>query len=60
MLGQPIKVCFPIVGDEVGGCHISALKLISNLVRSKTDPLIVLKKSDGVLAEDTRREGMNL
>lgn len=59
MPGQLIKVCFPFVGDGVGGSHISALKLISNLDRSKIDPLIVLHQSDGVLAEYIRREGMS-
>ena len=59
MSGQPIKVCFPFIGDEVGGSHISALKLISNLDRSKIDPLIVLHQSNGVLAEYIRQEGLS-
>lgn len=59
MSGQPIKVCFPFIGDEVGGSHISALKLISNLDRSKIDPLIVLHQSNGVLAQYIREEGLS-
>jgi glycosyltransferase involved in cell wall biosynthesis len=59
MSAQPIKVCFPFIGDEVGGSHISALKLVSSLDRKKINPLIVLHQNDGVLADYIRNQGMN-
>jgi glycosyltransferase involved in cell wall biosynthesis len=54
-----IKVCFPFIGDEVGGSHISALKLVSNLDRKKINPLIVLHQNEGILADYIRRQGMD-
>lgn len=54
----PIRVCFPFIGDEVGGSHMSALKLVRHLDRSTVDPLIALHMANGVLAEYIRSEGM--
>lgn len=39
----PIRILFPFVaGKKIGGSHISALKLISELDRSRFEPLILL------------------
>ncbi|MBO0663046.1 glycosyltransferase family 4 protein [Jiella sp. MQZ9-1] len=51
------RVCFPYVGDEVGGSHISSLKLIRNLDRRDVEPLIVLHRIDGPLAPFLTKEG---
>ena len=40
----PKIVCFPFVGDAVGGSHVSALELIWAMDRRKYMPLIVLHK----------------
>ena len=48
--GRPV-VCFPFVGDHIGGSHISALGLITNLDASRFAPLVVLHEKDGPLAE---------
>ncbi len=48
---NPIVVCFPFVGDQVGGAHISALKLILNLDRARFQPLVVLHQGRGPLAD---------
>lgn len=40
-------ICFPFTGGLVGGSHISALKLIQNLDRSRFEPLIVLHDDKG-------------
>jgi len=45
-----IRVLYPFVGDDVGGSHISALKLIENLDKSLFEPVIALHDSNGLLA----------
>ncbi|WP_416357611.1 glycosyltransferase family 4 protein [Aureimonas phyllosphaerae] len=52
----PLRVCFPFVGDDVGGSHISALKLIQGFDRSQVEPVVVLQRTDGPLAAFLRRE----
>ena len=47
------RVCFPFVGDSVGGSHISALLLIRGLERTRYEPVIVLHQ-EGPLAEHLR------
>ncbi|MBU2532203.1 MAG: glycosyltransferase family 4 protein [Alphaproteobacteria bacterium] len=54
---KPISICFPYVGDDVGGSHISSLKLIEALDRRRYDPLIVLHENDGRLAPFLRERG---
>ena len=53
----PRRVCFPYVGDEVGGSHISSLKLIQNFDRRRVEPVIVLHRMDGPLAPFLEKEG---
>lgn len=43
-------VCFPFVGDRLGGSHISALKLIEALDRARFTPLVVVHAADGPVA----------
>ncbi|WP_137392201.1 glycosyltransferase family 4 protein [Rhodoligotrophos defluvii] len=50
MRQQPITVCFPFIGDEIGGSHISALKLVEALPPEKVRPIIALQRRDGPLA----------
>lgn len=45
----PARICFPFVGDDIGGSHISALKLIEHLP-SRFRPRILLHAPDGTLA----------
>lgn len=58
MTNDPVVVCFPFVGDFVGGSHVSALGLISNLDRSRFQPLVVLNYPEGPVAQLFRREGI--
>ena len=44
------KICFPFIGDSVGGAHISALHLIDNLDKDKFEPEIILHE-EGALAD---------
>jgi glycosyltransferase involved in cell wall biosynthesis len=53
-----IKVCFPFVGDDVGGSHISALKLVRNLDLAKVVPVLVLQDTAGPLASYLRQQDM--
>ncbi|TJV39090.1 MAG: glycosyltransferase family 4 protein [Mesorhizobium sp.] len=52
-----IRVCFPFVGDDVGGSHISALKLVQNLDTSRVAPVLVLQDITGPLADFLKMEG---
>lgn len=56
--GRAATVCFPFVGDLVGGSHISVLGLIRRLDRSRFAPLVVLHRTDGPVADLLRREGV--
>ena len=51
-----MKVCFPFVGDSIGGSHISALLLIDELCGAGIDVTIVLHE-DAYLAEELRKRG---
>lgn len=44
MSSHVITVCFPFVGDSVGGSHKSALLLIKNINRDEYNPIIVVHK----------------
>ena len=44
-------LCFPFMGDEFGGSHISAAKLIKQLDKTKYTPLIALHNTEGKLAD---------
>jgi glycosyltransferase involved in cell wall biosynthesis len=54
----PVVVCFPFVGDKLGGSHVSVHGLIKNLDRARFKPLVVLHETDGPVAEYYRREGI--
>jgi hypothetical protein len=43
-------ICFPFVGDTVGGSHISAILLVSNLIRRGFNVVVALH-IEGPLAE---------
>ncbi|APG88677.1 lipopolysaccharide core biosynthesis mannosyltransferase LpcC (plasmid) [Sinorhizobium americanum CCGM7] len=57
--GGPRTVCFPFIGDFLGGSHLSALGLIRNLPKPLFAPLIVLHDTEGPVAELFRREGID-
>lgn len=59
MSGNAIRVCFPFVGDDLGGSHISALKLIENLDTTSFEPLIVLHQDNGKLASHLRENDLD-
>lgn len=54
---MPPLVCYPFVGDTIGGSHLSAITLIRNLPADSVRPLIVLHQ-DGPLAEHLRELGL--
>jgi glycosyltransferase involved in cell wall biosynthesis len=55
----PARICFPFGGGAVGGSHISAIKLIQGLDRTRFTPLIVLHYGDGQLGQLLRSEGLD-
>lgn len=52
---EPARICFPFIGDTLGGSHFSALALARNLDPRRFDPVLVLHE-DGRLAEHLRAE----
>ena len=57
MSGRPATVCFPFVGDTIGGSHISTLLLIQHLDRRRFKPLAVVHEP-GPLTEHLERQGV--
>lgn len=51
MIAKPTRVVFPFVGDEVGGSHISAMKLITGFDKTIVEPVVLLHNARGVLAK---------
>lgn len=58
MRDNPIVICFPFVGDELGGSHVSASKLIEALDPARVRALVVLHVADGPLAGYLRQRGI--
>jgi glycosyltransferase involved in cell wall biosynthesis len=57
--GRCLKICFPFVGDSVGGSHLSALPLIEGLrERPDIEPVVVLHRADGPLTEFLERRSL--
>lgn len=57
---RPLIVCFPFVGDLIGGSHISARDLIRGIDRSRFDPLVLVQTSDGAVAKFFRAVGVTV
>ncbi len=53
---SPVIVCFPFVGDRLGGSSISALNLIRHLDRQRYEPLILMHVVDGAAARLFKKE----
>lgn len=56
--GEPIVVCFPFIGDRLGGSHVSALGLIKGLEGTRFRPLVVVHQMEGPVADFFHREGV--
>jgi glycosyltransferase involved in cell wall biosynthesis len=54
---DPPRVCFPFTGGQLGGSHISALKLIQSLDPCQITPVVVLQDSGGPLAAFLKEQG---
>lgn len=53
----PTTICFPFVGDSVGGSHLSTLILIQHLDRQRFRPLILVHEK-GPLTEHLERNNI--
>jgi glycosyltransferase involved in cell wall biosynthesis len=51
-------LCYPFVGDSVGGAHLSTIELIKHIDSERYRPLIVLHE-EGLLADQLRRAGLD-
>ena len=48
-----VRVCYPFVGDSIGGSHMSTLLLADGLVHRRYEPVVVVHE-DGPLSEHLR------
>lgn len=53
------RICFPFVGNLVGGSHISSAALIRHLDPARFDAVVVLQHAKGVIAELMHSEGIS-
>jgi len=58
MRKKKIRICFPFVGDSIGGSHLSALELIKNIDNILFDPLIVLHRK-GIFYDYLKKKKIN-
>ena len=54
--GKRVRVCYPFVGDSIGGSHMSTLLLVEGLARTRYEPVIVIHE-DGPLSEHLKACG---
>ena len=54
---KKIRICYPFVGNSIGGSHLSSLELIKELDKSKFDTKLLLHKK-GILYEHLSNEGI--
>ena len=52
-----IRVCYPFIGDSIGGSHRSTLLLIKMLDRRAYDPVLVVHEK-GILTDHLERNGI--
>lgn len=55
--GRRLRICYPFIGNNVGGSHLSTLLLIGNLDRHRIEPHVILHE-EGLLADHMRRQGL--
>jgi glycosyltransferase involved in cell wall biosynthesis len=53
------KICYPYVGPDIGGSHISSVDLIKNIDRTRYEPIVVLQQLHGPIYDMFRDEGLN-
>lgn len=56
---SPARICFPFVGNLVGGSHVSTAGLIAKLDRNRFEPLVLLQHDKGLIASLLREQGIN-
>lgn len=56
MSSRRFTICFPFAGGPVGGSHVSAIKLIQRLDAREFEPLVVLHRGEGPVADLLRKE----
>jgi len=55
---RPLRICFPFIGNNVGGSHISTLLLVKNLDPEEVEPIIVLHE-EGQLSSYLRQQNLD-
>lgn len=57
-MSDPIVVAFPFIGDELGGSHISAINLISEIDPRVVKPLVLLHRDGDLLSQYLNGRGI--
>lgn len=57
MTDQPATICFPFVGDTIGGSHLSALTLLQAMDKQRYRPLVVVHQ-EGPLSHYLSEQGI--
>ena len=52
-------ICFPFVGNLVGGSHLSASRLIERLDRDRYRPLVLVQHNSGAIVDLLRKMGID-
>ncbi|RJP27565.1 MAG: glycosyltransferase family 1 protein [Candidatus Omnitrophota bacterium] len=55
---SPPKICFPFIGETIGGSHLSTLLLINHIDRQRFHPVIVLHRQ-GALSAFLGKQGIS-
>mgnify|MGYP001211129751 CR=1 FL=1 len=57
-MNSRIKICFPFIGDSIGGSHLSALLLVESLKNQGIDAKIIVHQR-GVFLEELKRQNFD-
>lgn len=55
---KKFRICFPFAGGPVGGSHVSAIKLIQRLDVATFEPIVVLHRGEGPVADLLHQENV--
>ncbi len=57
---RPIVVCYPFIGDKIGGSHISTIKLVQGLDTQRIRPIVAVHEREGDLAPLLDCQGLDV
>lgn len=58
-MNKKIRICFPFVGNSIGGSHLSTIELIKKLNKEKFETILLLHKK-GILHKHLIEEDLKI